>query len=87
MKVSKENIVMHLIEYQLSMSGTTWSDVKDDEKWYFNNTLTSEQAEEFKKYATPLIKKTFKCSLEKAKKEFMWFDLSWGLKIKENEYL
>ena len=50
-KVNRTNITDHLIEYQLQMIGKTVEDVKDDEEWYFNNTFTQEQHEEFKRYA------------------------------------
>jgi hypothetical protein len=57
-------------------------DTLDDDQWYFNNTLTSEQHEEFKKYAISLLKKVFKFNKSKAESTFNWFDLSFGLRIK-----
>jgi hypothetical protein len=84
-KVNRTNITDHLIEYQLKMVGKTVDDIKDDEKWYFNNTMTEEQQhEEFKRYAIPLLKKIFKFNKGKAESTFGWFDLQFGLKIINN---
>ena len=80
--VNRENITKHLIEYQLNMVGKSMIDTLDDDQWYFNNTLTSEQHEEFKKYAISLLKKVFKFNKYKAESTFNWFDLSFGLRIK-----
>ncbi len=80
--INRTNISEHLIEYQLNMIGKTIDDVKDDEKWYFNNTFTDEQFEEFKKYAIPLLQKIFKFNKTKANSTFQWFILQYGLTIK-----
>jgi hypothetical protein len=84
-KVNRTNISEHLVEYQLNMIGKTMLDVKDDEMWYFNNTMTQEQHEEFKRYAIPLLKKIFKFNKAKAESTFGWFDLQFGLRIKKEE--
>jgi hypothetical protein len=80
-KVNRENISNHLIEYQLQMIGKSMSDILDDDKWYYNNTITSEQFEKFKAYAIPLLKKVFKFNKSKAERTFDWFNLSFGLRI------
>jgi len=80
-KINRTNITDHLIEYQLQMIGKTVEDVKSDEKWYFNNTMTQEQHDEFKAYAIPLLKKIFKFNKSKAESTFSWFDLQFGLRI------
>ena len=84
-KVNRTNISDHLIEYQLKMIGKTVADVSNDEMWYFNNTMTQEQHEEFKRYAIPLLKKIFKFNKRKAESTFGWFDLQFGLRIKKEE--
>jgi hypothetical protein len=81
-KVNRMNISEHLVDYQLKMIGKTIEDVKDDEQWYYNNTMTEEQHEEFKRYAIPLLKKIFKFNKAKAEQTFQWFDLQFGLRIK-----
>ena len=81
-KINRENITRHLIEYQLAMVGKSMMDTLDDDKWYFNITMTTEQFEEFKKYSIKLIKKVFKCNTTRAKSTFDWFNLAFGLRIK-----
>ncbi len=81
-KITRDNITKHLIEYELNMAGKTLIDTLDDDKWYFNITLTTEQQAEFKKYAIALIRKIFKCNRERAEKTFGWFDLGYGLRTK-----
>ena len=84
-KVNRTNITDHLIEYQLKMVGKTVDEIKEDELWYSNNTMTEEQHEEFKRYAIPLLKKIFKFNKSKAESTFGWFDLQFGLRIKKEE--
>ena len=81
-KINRTNISEHLVEYQLKMVGKTFSDVENDEEWYYTNTMTEEQHEEFKRYAIPLLKKIFKFNKAKAEQTFQWFDLQFGLRIK-----
>ena len=81
MKVTRENIANHLVEYQLNMVGKTIEDVKDNKFWYLDNPITSEQYVEYKKYAINLIKKTFRCNKAKAEKTFDWFNMGFGLKV------
>lgn len=82
-KINRENITLHLIEYQLEMVGKTLKDIEDVPYWYNEITMSKEQHEEFKKYAIPLLKKTFKFNNNRAKETFCWFDLNYGLKIQE----
>jgi hypothetical protein len=84
-KVNRTNISEHLVEYQLNMIGKTMLDVEGDEMWYFNNTMTQEQHEEFKRYAIPLLKKIFKFNKGRAESTFGWFNLQFGLRIKQEE--
>jgi len=80
-KVTRDNIVKHLQEFQLKMIGKTIEDVKDDPIWYDNNTFTVEQLADFNVYALPLILKTFKCNKKKAKAILGEFNLNWGLRV------
>ena len=83
MGINRTNIATHLIEYQLAMVDKTMADALKDNMWFFNWTLTEEQHKEFKAYAIPLIKKVFKCNKSKADQTFAWFNLEFGLRIKE----
>ena len=81
-KINRANITKHLIEYQLDMVGKRLVDTLDDDLWYFNWTMTQEQHEEFKRYAIPLLKKIFKFNKGRAEQTFDWFNLQFGLRIK-----
>jgi len=45
--------------------------------------MTQEQHEQFKAYAIPLMKKVFKINKSRAEGVFAWFDLQFGLRIKD----
>ena len=81
-KINRANITKHLIEYQLDMVGKRLVDTLDDDLWYFNWTMNQEQHEEFKRYAIPLFKKIFKFNKGRAEQTFDWFNLQFGLRIK-----
>lgn len=81
-KVNRANITRHLIEYQLDIVGKRLVDTLDDDLWYFNWTMTTEQHRQFKGYAIPLIKKIFKCNKTRAESTFDWFNEQFGLRIK-----
>jgi len=51
--------------------------------WFHEWTMTTEQYEKFRAYAIPLLKKTFKFNTNKAKETFDWFNLQFGLRIKD----
>ena len=65
------------------MVGKTIADAKKDEQWFTNITMTSKQYELFKAYAIPLLKKVFKFNKGKAESAFAWFDLGYGLRVKD----
>jgi hypothetical protein len=81
--VTRLNIQEHLVEYQLNMVGKTIEDAKKDDMWYYNTTMTSKQFELFKSYAIPLLRKIFKFNKRKAEQTFDWFNLGYGLRIKD----
>ena len=81
-KITRTNIADHLLDYQLNMIGKTRLDVVDDDKWFFNFTMTKEQLAEFKEYAVPLMQKVFKFNKTKAENSFNWFREQFGVRIK-----
>lgn len=81
-KIDRANVADHLIRYQLAMIGKTIEEARQDDMWYLNWTMTTEQYEQFKKYAIPLLKKVFKFNKSKAEQTFDWFNLQFGLRIK-----
>jgi len=82
-KINRENIAEHLIDYQLDMVGKSIQEAHMTREWYSKWTMTTEQHEAFKAYAIPLIKKVFKCRKQRAEDTFNWFDLQFGLRIKD----
>ncbi len=81
-KINRETISDHLLDYQLGMVGKSTQEAFMTKEWYSKWTMTEEQHAEFKAYAIPLLKKVFKCRKEKAEGVFSWFDLQFGLRIK-----
>ena len=81
--IRRDNITEHLLEYQLNMVGKTIEEAKKFDDWYTRWTMTSKQHELFKAYAIPLLKKIFKFNKTKAESTFAWFDLQFGLRIKD----
>lgn len=81
MKINRETIADHLVDYQLNMVGRTIAEAIKTEKWYSEWTMTEEQHEQFRAYALPLIKKIFKCNKKRAEGIFGWFNLQFGLRI------
>ena len=79
--INRTNITEHLVRYQLDMVGKTWEEAQNDDMWFFNWTMTQEQADQFKAYAIPLIKKVFKCNKSRAENTFSWFFLEFGLRV------
>lgn len=80
-KVTRDNIIRHLQEFQLKMIGKTIDDIKDDPDWFDNNTFTMEQLADFNVYALATILKTLKCNKKKAKETLGMFNLNWGLRV------
>lgn len=80
--INRTNIVRHLIEYELEMVGKTILMTLDNDKWYFNFTMTQNQFVQYKSYAIPLLKKVFKFNKRKAESTFTWYWKTFGLRIK-----
>jgi len=82
MKVNRETIADHLLDYQLGIVGKSIQEAYMTKEWYNKWTLTQKQHDEFKAYAIPLLKKVFKCNKARAEETFNFFDLQFGLRIK-----
>lgn len=82
-EINRANITRHLIEYQLDIVGKRLIDTLDDDKWYFNWTITREEHAMFKRYAIRTLKKVYKFNTTKANETFKWFYEQFGLRIKE----
>jgi hypothetical protein len=82
-KINRLNIGEHLLEYQLNMIGKTMYDARKNDIWFIEWTMTDEQHDAFKAYAIPLMKKVFKINKTRAEANFQWFDLQFGLRVKD----
>jgi aminoglycoside/choline kinase family phosphotransferase len=85
MTSKKDEVLLEILNKQLSYFDKTVDDVKDNEKWYEENSFTEEQFEEWKNFSIELLRKKLKFNKTFAEKQFMWINLMWGFKIKENE--
>lgn len=81
-KINRENIADHLVDYQLGMVGKSTQEAHMTKEWYDKWTMTQEQHDEFKAYAIPLLRKVFRCNKARAERIFAWFDLQFGLRVK-----
>ena len=82
-KINRENIADHLLDYQLGMIDKSTQEAHMTREWYSKWTMTQEQHDKFKAYAVPLMKKVFKINKARAEANFQWFDLEFGLRIKD----
>ena len=85
MTSKKDEVLLKILNKQLSYFDKTVDDVKDNEKWYEENSFTEEQYEEWKNFSIELLRKKLKFNKTFATKQFMWINLMWGFKIKKNE--
>lgn len=82
-KVKRENIGIHLVDYQFKLIGKSYQKVFDnDDKWRFNCTMTRQQYMKFHKYAVSLMMKTFKCNKNKALDIFEWYWSQFGMRLR-----
>jgi hypothetical protein len=85
MKITRENLVNHLIQKELDYVGKTIEEIKNDPEWYRNYTLTEEQHKEWKEYSMKTIKKVLKTTKLRTESEFAWLDLMYGLRVLQND--
>lgn len=84
-RIKRENLGNHLFEYQLSLIGKTPKDAENNQKWLEEWFLSEEQFKEFESYAIKTIQKVLKCNKHRAKSAFSWFDLGFGLQVKNEK--
>jgi len=82
--VNRENVAEHLVRKQLALIGKTFEEAEQNPNWYKEWEMEEEKFKQFEKESIEVLKKVFKCNTNKARKTFDWFNLMWGLKIKEN---
>lgn len=77
----REEINRKLVSMQMEMIGLTYEDAMNTPEFWRVYTLTTEQTEEWRKKALPLVKKTFKINTAKAKSIIAFFEATLGLRI------
>jgi hypothetical protein len=82
------NKMMEIAGYKI-----TYLDLQRNEKlakegdvdWYQFYTMTTDQQEEWKQWFLTRYRKVFKANSKVALNDYEWFNLSWGLKIKDED--
>lgn len=76
----RETFVMTAVLKQLELAGVDPKCLTEDREWFKNNTISRDQAEEWKQWFLTEARKNFKFTKKKAEHEFMWFHLNYGLR-------
>jgi predicted SnoaL-like aldol condensation-catalyzing enzyme len=76
-----DEVVEHLIDYQLKPHNLTMKDVVGVDNWYMKYTTTKEGEDSFIKYATDYIRKHLKMTKKLAEREVSMFILQYGLRV------
>jgi hypothetical protein len=82
--INRENILQHLLEYELWLSGHKLVNMIETPNYRFDFTVTREQRESFTWYAILLLKKIFHFNKKKAISTFEWYLKNVSLRIKED---
>jgi len=83
-RTQRESFVMSAIYKQFEIASVDPAVLETDkDSWFSNNAMTSEQHDEWKKWFITESRKVFGITKKMAEREFLYFDLSYGLKIKE----
>jgi hypothetical protein len=77
----REEINRKLVTMQMKMIGKTYQDAMDTPEFWRVYTLTTEQAEQWRKKALSLVKRTFKVNTTKAKSIIAFFESTIGLRV------
>lgn len=81
-KVTRENMIFHLMSYQFDLLDKDVVDAAMTVDWRLKWSITPKQLAYFKEYAIPLIKKVYRCNRSKAINTFDWFQDNYGLSIR-----
>ena len=88
MSERKKEFLVDLINKMFEIAGhdVTYEDIEGrKDAWYTKWTMTYEQNNEWVEYGMAQIKKVFRYPKKVCKKEMMWLNLMYGLKIKNDE--
>lgn len=82
-KLTKQEFALVAVHKQLEIAGVDKSVLQSDKEWFSNNTITDEKHKQWKQWFIDEYRLNFKRSKKEAEKEFAWFDLGYGLRIKD----
>ena len=82
----REEINRKLVSMQIEMIGLTYEDAMNTTEFWRIYRLTTEQTEEWRKKALPLIRKTFKVNKSRGEMIMATFEVTLGLRIDDNYY-
>lgn len=85
MKKLTEDQYNEIINHELAYCGLTIKDVINKPDWYSENTMTTDQASEWKDWTIKYLMKTCKVSKKIAEREFSWINLEHGLGISDED--
>lgn len=82
------NIIKTLVDKMLEPHGVDYNYVMQNpeiegEQWYQYYKWTNEECDEFKEWAIPVIMKHEKCNKKIASQKFGYFNMQYGLRIKD----
>ena len=77
-----EKVIHLFINKELEPFGVTVDDIKDDEKWFMKYEVTIQDNQDWVDWCIKYLRDNYKITKKTAKKEMMWFNLQYGLKIK-----
>lgn len=79
------SIAQHNISYDYIVEHQEQIKQNSGVPWYQHYTITSDQHRKFKEVAISIFRKQLKLKKDRAEKEFGWFNLAYGLKVKDND--
>jgi hypothetical protein len=80
-KINRINVSEHLLEFQFNILGKTMSDTTKELDWKENWKMTQNQKDLLKSYAHLVLKKVFKFNGSKARENYEFFDVNFGLSV------
>ena len=84
-RIKREEFVIDAINKQFEIANIDPTVLKTDPTgWFSNNTMTDIHHQQWKLWFIAECRKRFKYSKHAAEREFDYFDLSYGLKIKND---
>lgn len=81
-KYTIEELSIIFIDAQLEKYNLTYSDILNEEYWYDKYTATKEEDIAWSNFCKYLLKHHCKRKIYHIDKQFAWFNLCYGLKVK-----